>query len=179
MRLIAPSTAKTPPREVSKYLLLHERDHQVITVRMHPAVLLAPVVIALAGLVGAVILNGTFLKAQHVLMTIVWLAWGVLLVRALWYAASWSVDYFVVTSRRMILTSGLFTRKVAMMPLNKVTDMSFQRTFPGRLFGYGEFIIESAGQDQALRNIPFIPYPEQLYLAVCDLLFPSEDDGDD
>jgi len=179
MRLIAPSTAKNPPREVSKYLLLHERDHQVITVRMHPAVLLTPVVIALAGLIGAVILNGTFLKAQHVLMTIVWLAWGVLLLRALWYAASWSVDYFVVTSRRMILTSGLFTRKVAMMPLNKVTDMSFQRTFPGRLFGYGEFIIESAGQDQALRNIPFIPYPEQLYLAVCDLLFPTEDDGDD
>ena len=100
-------------------------------------------------------------------------------VRALWLAASWSVDYFVVTSRRMILTSGLLTRKVAMMPLNKVTDMSFQRTFPGRLFGYGEFILESAGQDQALRNIPYIPYPEQLYLEVCDLLFPSKDDGDD
>ena len=66
-----------------------------------------------------------------------------------------------------------------MMPLNKVTDMSFQRTFFGRLFGYGEFIIESAGQDQALRNIPYIPYPEQRYLAVCDLLFPGEDEGDD
>jgi uncharacterized membrane protein YdbT with pleckstrin-like domain len=179
MRLITPSTARNPPQQISKYLLLHERDHQVITVRMHPAVLLSPVILALAGLVGAVILNGTVLRSQHVLMTIIWLAWGVLLLRALWLAATWSVDYFVVTSRRMILTSGLLTRKVAMMPLNKVTDMSFQRTFFGRMFGYGEFIIESAGQDQALRNIPYIPYPEQLYLAVCDLLFPGEDEGDD
>ena len=66
------------------------------------------------------------------------------------------------------------------MPLVKVTDMSFQRSATGRLFGYGEFILESAGQDQALRNVPFVPYPEQLYLEVCGLIFPSKkDEGDD
>ena len=177
MRLITPGN--NPPREVDKYLLLHEREHQVITVRMHPAVLLSPVAIALAGLIVAVVLNGTALRDQHVVMMIIWVGWLILFLRAMWLAAQWSVDYFVVTSRRMILTSGLLTRKVAMMPLNKVTDMSFQRSLGGRLFGYGEFIIESAGQDQALRNIPYIPYPEQLYLEVCDLLFPSKDDGDD
>ncbi len=63
-----------------------------------------------------------------------------------------------------------------MMPLTKVTDMSFQRTFAGRILGYGEFIVESAGQDQALRNIDHIPYPEQLYLEVCGMLFGSNDD---
>jgi uncharacterized membrane protein YdbT with pleckstrin-like domain len=173
------STGNNPPREVDKYLLLHEREHQVITVRMHPAVLLSPVAIALAGLIAAVVLNGSLLRGQHLLMTIVWVGWLILFLRALVLAATWSVEYFVVTSRRMILTSGLLTRKVAMMPLNKVTDMSFQRSLGGRLFGYGEFILESAGQDQALRNIPFIPYPEQLYLEVCDLLFPSNDNGDD
>ena len=177
MRLV--STGNNPPREVDKYLLLHEREHQVITVRMHPAVLLSPVAIALAGLIAAVVLNGSILKHQHVLMAIIWIGWIILFLRALVLAATWSIEYFVVTSQRMILTSGLLTRKVAMMPLNKVTDMSFQRSLGGRLFGYGEFILESAGQDQALRNIPFIPYPEQLYLEVCDLLFPSKDDGDD
>jgi len=77
-----------------------------------------------------------------------------------------------VTSRRIMLTSGLFTRKVAMMPLGKVTDMSFQRSFAGRVLGYGDFIIESAGQDQALRTVDHIPYPEQLYLEVCEMLWP-------
>jgi hypothetical protein len=174
MRLIAPG-GRTPPREVNKYLLLHE--HQVITVRMHPAVFTTPVVIALGGLVLTVVLQGSVLKAQSGLVAIIWILWGILFLRALWAVASWAVDYFVVTSQRMILTSGLLSRRVAMMPLNKVTDMSFQRSFPGRLLGYGEFIIESAGQDQALRNIPFIPYPEQLYLEVCNLLFPGGDGG--
>jgi uncharacterized membrane protein YdbT with pleckstrin-like domain len=177
MRLV--STGNNPPREVDKYLLLHEREHQVITVRMHPAVLVAPVALALGGLIVAVVLNGSVLSGQHAIMMVVWVGWLILFLWALVKAATWSVEYFVVTSRRMILTSGLLTRKVAMMPLNKVTDMSFQRSLGGRLFGYGEFILESAGQDQALRNIPFIPYPEQLYLEVCDLLFPSKDDGDD
>jgi Bacterial PH domain len=174
MRLIAPG-GRTPPREVNKYLLLHE--HQVITVRQHPAVLMSPVLVALGGLVLTVVLQGSILKAQSGLMAIIWILWGILFLRALWAAATWAVDYFVVTSQRMILTSGLLSRKVAMMPLNKVTDMSFQRSFAGRLLGYGEFIIESAGQDQALRNIPFIPYPEQLYLEVCNLLFPGGDPG--
>ena len=74
-----------------------------------------------------------------------------------------------------LLSPGVLTRKVAMMPLTKVTDMSFQRSFAGRLLGFGEFIVESAGQDQALRNIDHIPYPEQLYLEVCGMLFGSDD----
>ena len=46
-----------------------------------------------------------------------------------------------------------------MMPLNKVTDMSFQRSFPGRLMGYGEFIVESAGQNQALDRVGLFRIP--------------------
>jgi len=67
-----------------------------------------------------------------------------------------------------------------MMPLVKVTDMTFQRSFLGRLFGYGTFILESAGQDQALSTVDYIPYPEQLYLEVCSLIFkPLKEDGGD
>ena len=118
MRLISPGA--NPPADVDRYLLPHEQE--VITVRKHPAVLLAPV--------------------------------------------AWAVDYFVVTSHRFIETSGLFNRKVAMMPLAKVTDMTFQRSVLGRMLGYGTFILESAGQDQALSTVDHIPYPEQLYLEV-------------
>ena len=80
----------------------------------------------------------------------------------------------MVTSDRMLQASGVFTRKIAMMPLVKVTDMSFQRSSLGRLLGFGEFILESAGQDQALRNIDHVPYPEQLYLEICALIFRPE-----
>jgi membrane protein YdbS with pleckstrin-like domain len=175
MRLIAPGA--TPPAEVNKYLLPHE--HQVITVRKHPAVLLGPIALTLAGLIIAAVLSYTVFRHNTTLVAVTWIAWGVLLLWLLWKAANWAVDYFVVTSHRMLYTSGVITRKVAMMPLVKVTDMSYQRSFLGRLFGYGEFILESAGQDQALRTVDHIPYPEQLYLEVCGLIFPSKDGADD
>jgi uncharacterized membrane protein YdbT with pleckstrin-like domain len=176
MRLISPGA--NPPADVDRYLLPHEQE--VITVRKHPAVLLAPVAWAVIGLVIAALLSDTVLRHDSGLTWIVWAIWGIVFLRFLWAAITWAVDYFVVTSHRFIETSGLFSRKVAMMPLAKVTDMTFERSFLGRMLGYGTFILESAGQDQALSRVDHIPYPEQLYLEVCSLLFkPSKEDGGD
>ena len=176
MRLV-PGT-DTVPNAVNKYLLPHE--HQVITVRKHPAVLLRPIGVTLLGLVIAAVISTTVAQHNADVVGFVWIVWAVLLVWLAYKVWEWSQDYFIVTSRRMLLATGVITRKVAMMPLVKVTDMSFQRSSLGRLLGYGEFILESAGQDQALRRVDHIPYPEQLYLEVCGLIFPGrKDDGDD
>jgi membrane protein YdbS with pleckstrin-like domain len=176
MRLV-PGT-DTVPNAVNKYLLPHE--HQVITVRKHPAVLLRPIGVTLLGLVIAAVISTTVAQHNADVVGFVWIVWVVLLVWLAYKVWVWSQDYFIVTSRRMLLATGVLTRKVAMMPLVKVTDMSFQRSSLGRLLGYGEFILESAGQDQALRVVDHLPYPEQLYLEVCGLIFPGrKDDGDD
>ena len=177
MRLISPGA--NPPADVDRYLLPHEQE--VITVRKHPAVLLGPIAWAVIGLIIAAVLSDTVLRHQSGLTWIVWALWGLVFLYFLWQAINWAVDYFVVTSHRFILTTGLLNRKVAMMPLAKVTDMTFQRSFLGRILGYGTFILESAGQDQALSTVDFIPYPEQLYLEVCSLLFKplKEEDGGD
>jgi uncharacterized membrane protein YdbT with pleckstrin-like domain len=176
MRLIAPGA--NPPADVDRYLLPHEQE--VITVRKHPAVLLAPVAWAVIGLILAAVLSDTVLRHDSGLTWIVWAIWGLVFLNFLWAAVNWAVDYFVVTSHRFIETTGLFSRKVAMMPLAKVTDMTFQRSVLGRILGYGTFILESAGQDQALSKVDHIPYPEQLYLEVCSLIFkPSKEDGGD
>jgi membrane protein YdbS with pleckstrin-like domain len=170
-----PTSGPRSPVAISKYLL--PREVQVATVRQHPAVLIGPSALALGGLLLAGVLSATY--AHGLIDEIMWIAVGVLFLWLIWKAVNWSVDYFVVTSERLLLATGFLTRKVNMMPLTKVTDMSFQRTFPGRLLGYGEFIVESAGQDQALRNVRFIPYPEQLYLLICGMLFPSSADDED
>lgn len=176
MRLV-PGT-DTVPNAVNKYLLPHE--HQVITVRKHPAVLLRPISITLLGLVIAAVISTTVARHNADVVGFVWIVWAVLLVWLAYKVWVWSQDYFIVTSRRMLLATGVVTRKVAMMPLVKVTDMSFQRSSLGRLLGYGEFILESAGQEQALRRVDHLPYPEQLYLEVCGLIFPGrKDDGED
>src|ERR1700761_4991275 len=175
MRLV-PGT-DTVPNAVNKYLLPHE--HQVITVRKHPAVLLKPILIVLLGLVIAAVVSTTGGRHQSDVLAAVWIAWASLLLYLVEKGVEWSQDYFIVTSRRMLLATGVVPRKVAMMPLVKVTDMSFQRSTLGRLLGYGEFILESAGQEQALRIVDHLPYPEQLYLEVCGLIFPGKPEGDD
>jgi membrane protein YdbS with pleckstrin-like domain len=169
-------TGTKGPVAINKYLL--PREVQVATVRQHPAVLIPASAVALAGLLVAGLLTATVVRG--LVSALIWIAWAFLLLRLIWKICNWSVDYFVVTTERLLLATGFLTRKVAMMPLSKVQDMSFRRSFPGRLLGYGEFIVESASQDQALRNIEYIPYPEQLYLLVCGMLFPSSaDDAED
>jgi hypothetical protein len=83
----------------------------------------------------------------------------------------WSTEEFVITDRRVLLISGLITRRVAIMPLSKVTDLTYERSLAGRLLGYGVFVVESAGQHQALSRIDFMPRPDRLYHDVSTLLF--------
>jgi membrane protein YdbS with pleckstrin-like domain len=142
-------------------------------------VLIGPIFLTLVGLAAAAWLSDAAARGNSTVILVIWLAWLVLLLRLVVKVADWAVNYFVVTSQRMLLATGLIIRKVNMMPLTKVTDMSFQRTTLGRVLGYGEFIVESAGQDQALRNVKFLPYPEQLYLEVCGLIFKGPEDGAD
>jgi uncharacterized membrane protein YdbT with pleckstrin-like domain len=175
MRLV-PNT-DTVPTSVNKYLLPHER--QVITVHQHPAVLIRPIFEVLVGLAIAGWLSSSIAHGNGTALLVIWILWIVLLLRLGFRAYEWSETYFVVTSQRMLLQTGLVTRKVNMMPLSKVTDMSFQRSSLGRILGYGEFILESAGQEQALRVVDHLPYPEQLYLEVCGLIFKDQEERPD
>ncbi|PRY53392.1 PH (Pleckstrin Homology) domain-containing protein [Knoellia remsis] len=106
----------------------------------------------------------------------------------LWRYLNWRHDWFVATDKRFLLFYGFIRRKVAMMPLTKVTDMTFDRSIMGRIIGYGTFLLESAGQDQALGHIEYVPNADRHYRAICTVLFGSDapvdpdddwDDGDD
>ena len=175
MRL-APNT-DTVPGAVNKYLLPHER--QVISVHQHPAVLIRPIIEVLIGLAIAGWASSLIAHGNATVILVIWILWSILLLRLFWKVFEWSENYFVVTSQRLLLSEGFLIRTVKMMPLAKVTDMSFQRSAMGRLFGYGEFIVESAGQNQALRNVDHLPYPEQLYLEVCGLIFEEKEETTD
>jgi uncharacterized membrane protein YdbT with pleckstrin-like domain len=89
----------------------------------------------------------------------------------LWRVARWYVDRFIVSDRRIMLVNGIIARKVAMMPLAKLTDMSYKRSTIGVLLGYGTFVLESAGQDQALSRIDYVPRPNELFREISELLF--------
>ncbi len=175
MRLV-PNT-DTVPASVNRYLLPHER--QVITVHQHPAILIKPIFWVLIGLALAGWLSNSIANGNGIALLVIWILWGVLFLNLVVKVFEWSETYFVVTSQRFLLSTGIVTRKVNMMPLAKVTDMTFQRSAMGRVLGFGEFILESAGQDQALTNVDYLPYPEQLYLEVCGLIFKDKEESPD
>lgn len=151
-----------------RYLLPSER--LVAVERWHPIKLLRPAAVLLGVSVFVAWLS-MHLRADSPLAGPL----GALVIGALgyfsWHAFEWWNDRLVVSNRRMLLVSGLLTRRVAMMPLNKVTDMTFERSPLGRVLGYGTFVMESAGQDQALHRIEPLRNPERLYRQVSHEMF--------
>ena len=154
---------------VERFLLPTER--RVLAVRRHWSVLLEPAVTVVASAVALMWLDQRLPTTVPYVRDVLLLGWVVLCGRLVWRALEWRADWFVVTDRRLLLRSGLVTRRIAMMPLHKVTDMSYARPPLGQLLGYGEIVIESAGQEQAMHKIGRLPRPDMLYAEICELLF--------
>lgn len=154
----------------SRYLASDERV--VLSVRRHPIVVAGSTALAL----GAVVLAGTLGWVTSPSEGTAWLdtALGVVALifaaRAGWRFWQWWVDRIIVTDQRIFEVSGVLTRKVASMPLTRVTDMTYRRSIWGRLLGYGDLIVESAGQEQALSHIMTIPRPDDFYRTITSLV---------
>ena len=113
----------------------------VVDVRQHWGVIALPVVCTLAGLFVTMWVDARIRVDGGGIARLLWLLWFVLLGWLGFQVAQWRHDRFIATDKRLLLNYGLFTQKVAMMPLIKVTDMSYQRSVPGRIFGYGRFVL--------------------------------------
>jgi hypothetical protein len=158
---------------LGRYLLDGER---VLTaVHQHWAKVGEPSASVVAGLVLVLALDSFLPASLGLLADVLWWAWFVLVGRAVWRVLEWRHDWFVATDKRLILTYGLITQRVAMMPLTKVTDMSYNRSPLGRLLGYGTFVMESAGQDQALHTVGWVADPDHTYRAICAEIFGVDD----
>jgi membrane protein YdbS with pleckstrin-like domain len=107
-------------------------------------------------------------------LTILVVIWLGVIGWVLWDVAEWYYDRFILTNKRVMLVEGIISRKVAMLPLNRVTDMKYTQSPLGRILGYGVFEIESAGQDQALNKVANLPNPTDLYLQVVEEMYEPE-----
>lgn len=88
----------------------------------------------------------------------VWLRWGVvgvaLLLLAGWVLVPflrWYATQYVLTNRRIIVRSGLLTRRGRDMPLSRVNDVSFEKTLLERILNTGTLVVESAAESGGLR----------------------------
>ncbi|MDQ3154466.1 MAG: PH domain-containing protein [Actinomycetota bacterium] len=160
------------PRDPDDYLLSTER--RVIRVRRHWATLLIVLLQTLGLVFGAILLGEMFADdgdSVWLIQSLLWYLAFAAVLRFAYYVLDWWVERIVVTDKRFMLTSGIIITNVAMMPITKVTDLTYKRPLVGRIFGYGTLVVESAGQIQALNQITFLPRPEEVNDAISELVF--------
>jgi uncharacterized membrane protein YdbT with pleckstrin-like domain len=157
------------PRDPDEYLLDTER--RVIRIRRHWAVLLWDTFEAAALLAVCVLVSYLLPPALYIGQNLLWYVALLVVLRFAYVVMEWWVERLVVTDKRFVMTTGVFTTKVLMMPISKVTDLSYVRTATGRMMGYGTMVVESAGQIQALNRIDYIPRPEEFYDTISELVF--------
>jgi hypothetical protein len=169
-----PAPLELPPRaskDVRKYLLPDETA--VVATRRHWAVLIEPTVKFLP-----VFVVGSWLLLLDPDNRVTSSAGLLVILASLVYyglrVAEWWMRHFIVSTRRVLLTSGVIARTVTLLPLRRITDLTWKETVPGQVLGYGTFRFESAGPQQALSEITFLPGADVLYRRVSGLLFSSD-----
>jgi membrane protein YdbS with pleckstrin-like domain len=169
-----PAPLELPSRaskDVEKYLLPDETA--VVATRRHWAVLIEPTVKFLP-----VFVAGGWLLLFDPDNRVTSSAGLLVVLAALVYyglrVGEWWMRHFIVSTRRVLLTSGVIVRTVTLLPLRRITDLTWKETLLGQVLGYGTFRFESAGQQQALSEITFLPGADVLYRRVSALLFSSD-----
>lgn len=156
------------PREIDEYLLPTER--RVIRVRQHWAFMWKHVTQTALFLLAMVLIE-RFLPDSAVVDNLTFYLALVAVLRFTVLTILWWIERIVITDKRVMMAQGIVVHNVGMMPLSKVTDLTFQRSLGGRMLGYGTLIVESAGQIQALNRIDYMPRPEEIYEALSELVF--------
>ncbi|GIG85576.1 PH domain-containing protein [Plantactinospora endophytica] len=159
-----------PTSLVARYLFPTERYRGEW--KRHKISLATPLLIGLLATFVLGYLSG-FLAGQEVgaLTTVAVLIWLGIMGWVAWKVADWYFDRFILTNKRVMVVNGIITRQVAMMPLLRVTDMKYEQSPLGRALNYGTFVLESAGQEQALREVKYLPNPNELYLRVVEEMY--------
>src|SRR5689334_2886327 len=104
---------------------LNSGETVVFTTRTHPKAIVVPVLIAVV-VVAAAIAASIYVSGYGLLA--IWVVAALLL---LWFTAGpvlvWMAATYTVTDRRVLTRTGIFTRKGHDIPLNRISDVSYEK----------------------------------------------------
>jgi uncharacterized membrane protein YdbT with pleckstrin-like domain len=101
-------------------------------------------------------LDGDAGKVLQILWVVLLVAW---VLGTGWRVLTWRTTHFVVTSDRLIVRSGVFSRRGREIPLERINDITFHQSLFERMLGSGDLVVESAGT-QGQQVFGDIPNPE-------------------
>jgi uncharacterized membrane protein YdbT with pleckstrin-like domain len=132
--------------------LMNDGEDVVVDLHPHWSQLAKPVVATVLGIAVAVVL-------RHVAKGIIG---AVLLIAAvIWLAVKytkWANTHFVITTDRLVFRTGALAKSGREIPLERISDISFNQSVFERVIGTGDLTIESAGARSAT-TFNDIPHP--------------------
>ena len=159
---------------------LTDDESVVLKLRKHPVVLARPAILflAVAGLALAAGFLLTPAAGNDIVDGVAAALVGFMLLRLLWRYMRWRSDLVVVTDRRILRSQGVLTRSIGSVPLGAISDLTCRRPLLGRMLGYGDLVVETAGRSDGVKRIDRLGRPEQVYRELTSLMSARGRPGD-
>ena len=152
--------------------LLGADERVVIHTRTHVKAMILPalafVLIAAAVGVGAALIPrearpyGQFAIAVLGVVLLIWLVVLPFL--------RWRTTTYTITNRRLIMRSGILNKVGKDLPLNRINEVSYERSLTDRMLGCGSLIVQTAAEDGTI-VLHDVPDVEHVNLEMNQLLF--------
>ncbi|WP_418275229.1 PH domain-containing protein [Isoptericola jiangsuensis] len=156
---------------------LTDGERVVMELREHPKALVWPIVVLIAVLITAVVAGMLIPEGPGR-----WVAWVVLAVVAVVWVfvpwLRWRSTSFSVTTQRIAMRSGVFTRIGRDIPLYRINDVSMEMGLIDRMFGCGTLVVSDATEKAGMK-LPDVPDVESVHRELQELLFRADDGSDD
>lgn len=150
-------------------------EDEAVVLRLHPhwKMLVLPVLVFIVVAGGASFVAAQFDSAgpRYAVIAVAVLLVIVFTVRPF---LRWWTTHFVVTTHRVLIRHGIFSRSGRDVPLYRINDVSFEHSFFERLLGCGTLVVESAGERGQV-VLDDVPHVERVQGQIYQLM---EDDSD-
>jgi uncharacterized membrane protein YdbT with pleckstrin-like domain len=127
--------------------MLGENEQILLRARKHWSVLVGNIVLEIFLIIALIVIS--FVLLPLVAFPVVPLGFVLVLVPLIGMVRDFLVWYnrqYIVTNRRVVQTSGIFSKDVVDSSLEKVNDVKLSQSFWGRLFDYGDIEILTASE---------------------------------
>lgn len=126
-------------------------DNETVSVDLHPHwwFLIGPMLAIVAAIVAGIVTLVATNPDDTVRTAAQWAVIASIVLSAIWLVSRygrWTTTHFVITNRRVIFRSGLFTKRGIEIPLDRVNTVHFHQNILERMVGAGDLLIESGGE---------------------------------
>lgn len=84
--------------------------------------------------------------------------------------ARWRLAWYVVTNKRVMRVEGVWRRQAFTVPLDRITDVTYEQTWIEDKLNVGTVRVLSANEDSLVRELRSVPRPDEFFRSLWELV---------